>query len=102
MVNVNLFNLSLRRVLPYCDLPMHIERLFPNGTAILLTESAMMQQPERTLAILRWFSHTVKTKRGTWRIVLVPNVRHWLRQTAMQAGALQAWYASSVQLPPLL
>jgi hypothetical protein len=91
MVNVNLFNLSLQRVLPYCNLPIHIERLFPNGTAILLTESAMVHQPQRTLAILRWFSHTVKTKRGTWKIALIPNVRHWLGQRAMRAGASQAW-----------
>jgi hypothetical protein len=44
------------------------------------------------LAILRWFSQTVRTKRGTWKIVLIPNVRHWLRQTAIHAaGPLQAW-----------
>jgi hypothetical protein len=99
MVNVNLFSLSLRRVLPFCESQTHIIRLFPNGTAILLTESAMAEQPERTLAILRWFSHTAKTKRGTWKIVLVPNVRRWLRQRAMHTGTLQAWYSSSVQPP---
>jgi hypothetical protein len=60
----------------------------------------MVEQPERTLAILRWFSHTVKTKRGTWKIVLVPNVRHWLGQTAMHAGALQAWYNFLRSMPP--
>jgi hypothetical protein len=96
MVNVNVFNLSLQRVLPYCDLPTHIERLFPNGTAILLTESSMTQQPERTLAILRWFLETAKTKRGTWKIVLIPNVRHWLRRTAMHAEVLQAWYGPTL------
>ena len=101
MVNVNLFSLSLRKVLPYYDSPIHVERLFPNGTAILLTETSMMQQPEQTLAILRWFSHTAKTKRGTWKLVLVPNVRHWLRQIAMQAGTMQAWYSVSL-LPKLL
>lgn len=98
MVNVNVFNICLGQVLPYSDPPVHIERLFPNGTAILLTESAIMRQPEQTLAIVRWFSQMVKTKRGTWKIVLVPNVRHWLRQVAMHAGAAASWYSFSIQL----
>src|SRR2546423_5739312 len=96
MANVNIFNLSLQQLLPYCDFPSHIERLFPNGTAILLTESSMAQQPDGTLAILRWFSQMAKTKRGTWKIVLFPNVRHWLLQRAMHPDALQARYARSV------
>jgi hypothetical protein len=99
MVNVNLFSLSLQQVLPFSESRAHIVRLFPNGTAILLTESAMTVHPERALAILRWFSQTVRTKRGTWKIVLVPNVRHWLRQTARHAGTLQAWYSRSPKSP---
>jgi len=89
MVNVNVFNLCLRRVIPYHNLPVHIERLFPNGTAILLTESSMTQQPEKIVAILRWFSKMAKPKKGTWKILFVPNVKRWLRQKALHAGAVQ-------------
>ncbi|ERF73987.1 hypothetical protein EPUS_03801 [Endocarpon pusillum Z07020] len=76
----NVFRISLARPLRCCDDMSHIERLFPSGMAILLTESALVSDGP---AILKWYRH--KKRGSTWKLVLPPNVKNWLRRKALQA-----------------
>ena len=59
----------------------HIERLFPSGMATLVTESALVSDGA---AILKWYRH--KKRGATWKLVLPPNIKRWLRQKALQAA----------------
>lgn len=59
----------------------HIERLFPSGMAILITESALVSDGA---AILKWYRH--KKRGSTWKLVLPPNIKKWLRRKALHAA----------------
>ncbi|KAL9109614.1 MAG: hypothetical protein Q9227_005794 [Pyrenula ochraceoflavens] len=73
---LNVFAVS---VLDRMDSLEHMERLFPHGTVILLTESLMRKEPDAAIAILQWFLPFHKLKHpGTWKLIVRPNVRPWL------------------------
>jgi hypothetical protein len=52
---------------------------------LLVTESSMLTDHVKTLNCLEWFSSNVKTKSGGWKLMLRPNVKHFLRQTASKS-----------------
>jgi len=64
-----------------CNDPCHVERLFPSGIAVLVTETALVSNG---VEILRWFKS--KKKAAGWKILLRPNIRSWLRQKALKLG----------------
>ena len=45
---------------------------------ILLTEEFMLREDDATIIALAWFNEFVKTKRGSWKIMLRPDVLDWL------------------------
>ena len=62
--------------------------LFPSGGAVLLTEATMVQDPDRSIAIIRWFIQHIKIKpTGTWKLYMRPRVNVWLRDTAMSLAS---------------
>ena len=58
----------------------HLIRLFPTGTAILLTDSLFLIRPIEAARILSWFRHFALPgkARGTWKVCTRPAIREWL------------------------
>lgn len=80
-----MFTVSLRESLPFRDHPLHLDRIFPHGKAVLLPERTIADEPDIAVQILKDFSTAVKAKHaGTWKIVLPPNIRERLLQAADQ------------------
>ncbi len=72
--------MSLSQPLRECDDRIHIERLFPSGLAILLTEGSLISDG---LTLLKWFR---RKKSLGWKLVLRPNIKKWLRYKALEPG----------------
>lgn len=78
-------SLNVFRVLSFSRPPeagkdSYIERLFPSGMAVLVTESSLISDG---VAILKWFSRN-KRRGPAWKLVLQPNVKIWLRRKATE------------------
>ncbi|KAI4168653.1 MAG: hypothetical protein LQ343_006234 [Gyalolechia ehrenbergii] len=76
---INMFSFSLEPMSCHAPDP-HLIRLFPAGTAILLTDSLFLLRPVETARILAWFRlYILPTKpHGTWKICTRPAIREWL------------------------
>lgn len=74
-----MFNFSLEPISDLAPDP-HLIRLFPAGTAFLLTDSLFLLRPVETARILLWFRIFILQAKpyGTWRICTRPAVRDWL------------------------
>lgn len=74
-----MFSFSLEPMSCHAPDP-HLIRLFPAGTAILLTDSLFLLRPVETARILAWFRlYILPTKpHGTWKICTRPAIREWL------------------------
>ena len=57
-------------------------RLFPRGSVLLLTEYTITKHPQEAAFALEWFNQHSK-KKG-WMVMVRPNVRAWLQQTALE------------------
>lgn len=57
-------------------------KLFPSGSALLVTERMMIEYGRETIAALDWFKRNAKKE--TWQIMVRPRVRGWLQQKAIQ------------------
>ncbi|KAL1997950.1 hypothetical protein VTN02DRAFT_367 [Thermoascus thermophilus] len=76
---VNFWSLSLAAPLKYADSPIHIQRLFPHGGVILLTEDFMVREQDATVIILAWFRDWVRKRfPGTWKLMFRPDIENWL------------------------
>ncbi|OJD25442.1 hypothetical protein ACJ73_03188 [Blastomyces percursus] len=76
---VNVFSISLAEPIKYLDHDSHLQRLFPHGGIVLMTEDFMLKAPEAALNVLSWFGDFIRRKfRGTWKMFLRPNVQRWL------------------------
>lgn len=76
---VNFWSLSLAAPLRYADSTIHVQRLFPHGGVILLTEDFMVREQDATVIILAWFRDWVRKRfPGTWKIMFRPNIENWL------------------------
>jgi hypothetical protein len=56
-------------------------RLFPRGTVLLLPEWTIVKHPKESVFALEWFMQHSKSK--YWKVMVRPNVRDWLQQTAL-------------------
>lgn len=76
---VSMFNFSLEPMSHLAPDP-HLVRLFPAGTAFLLTDSLFLLRPIETARILLWFRLFILQVKphGTWKICTRPAVREWL------------------------
>ncbi|PKY04727.1 hypothetical protein P168DRAFT_303897 [Aspergillus campestris IBT 28561] len=76
-----LWNLSLATPLQYVRHRTHIQRIFPHGGVILMTEDFMLRQPRASLIILAWFNDYANKKfPGSWKIMLRPDIINWLSE----------------------
>ncbi|PGH06022.1 hypothetical protein GX51_02613 [Blastomyces parvus] len=76
---VNVFSISLGEPIKYLDHNSHLQRLFPHGGIILMTEDFVLKSPKAALDVLTWFGHLVRRRfPGTWKMFLRPNVQRWL------------------------
>ena len=58
----------------------YMERVFPYGMCILVTEALMRNAPKTAIAVFRWFLRTIQGKQpGTWKLLVRPNIRSWLK-----------------------
>ena len=96
-MNVFQFDLAKKFTLDHYGNEAYIQRLFPHGGAIILSEEIMLKQPETSLAIIQWFEAWVHKKfPGTWKLVVRPNIRHWLLLRSREDPSHQETY---VRLP---
>ncbi|KAL4748879.1 hypothetical protein BDW72DRAFT_179481 [Aspergillus terricola var. indicus] len=73
------WKVSLSKPIQYVDRPLHVQRLFPHGGIILLTEDLIVREPVAAMIILQWFYEWSKKKYpGLWKIMLRPNILNWL------------------------
>ncbi|KAK2800772.1 hypothetical protein FQN51_005912 [Onygenales sp. PD_10] len=76
---INVFNISLAKPLKYLDYDAHIQRLFPHGGLILMTEDLILNKPQTALKCLEWFGSYIHRKfPGTWKMFFRPNIQFWL------------------------
>ncbi|PGH18839.1 hypothetical protein AJ79_00252 [Helicocarpus griseus UAMH5409] len=76
---INVFNISLAQPINYLDYKTHLERLFPHGCIILMTEDFMLKRTKDALEVLSWFaSHLDRKFPGTRKMFFRPNVQGWL------------------------
>ncbi|TPX23689.1 hypothetical protein DIZ76_013025 [Coccidioides immitis] len=76
---VNVFNISLASPVKHIGSTTHLQRLFPHGSVILMTEDYMIHETEAALNAMKWFrSHSEKKYPGTWKMFFRPNILGWL------------------------
>ena len=58
----------------------HLNRLFPHGAALLLTDGLFLHRPREAARILTWFRLTVLTSKAprTWKLCTRPCLMDWL------------------------
>ena len=56
-------------------------RLFPRGSVLLLTEYTITRSPPEAVFALEWFNQN--SKKNGWMVMVRPNLRAWLQQTAL-------------------
>ncbi|OJD11626.1 hypothetical protein AJ78_07639 [Emergomyces pasteurianus Ep9510] len=77
--SINVFSISLSEPIKNLDYKSHLQRLFPHGGIILMTEDFMLKEPKNALNVLQWFGDFIQRKYpGTWKMFLRPNVQFWL------------------------
>ena len=76
---INVFRTSLSIPLSHSSYKPHLERIFPHGGVVLMTEDFIRHDPDNALAIVIWFREHVRTKfPGTWKMFMRPNIQGWL------------------------
>ncbi|EEP79270.1 predicted protein [Uncinocarpus reesii 1704] len=79
--HINIFNISLDRPVKHVDYEIHLQRLFPHGAVILITEDYIIHETESALNVIKWFrAYSEKRFPGTWKLFLRPNVLGWLSE----------------------
>ncbi|KAJ9653226.1 hypothetical protein H2198_007584 [Neophaeococcomyces mojaviensis] len=64
------------------DVPLPMTRLFTYGTAIVICEGSLLEEPERVFKILKWFKKAVAAAPST-KLMLPPNIRTTLQDQAV-------------------
>jgi chromo domain-containing protein 1 len=72
---INIFNISLRH--PIDGFGGRLQRLFPSGGVILMTEDVILHETSAALDILRWFASYLDRTRE-WKMFFPPNILQWL------------------------
>lgn len=76
---INVFNISLSKPITSTSDRDHIERLFPHGGVILLTEDLIRHDPDTAILITAWFREYILRKHpGSWKLFLRPDIQRWL------------------------
>lgn len=78
---VNLFNIDLVNAIKWQEHKIHLQRVFPHGCVILMTEDFILCEPKNALRVMRWFLDYLPGKfPGTWKIFFRPNIVGWLAE----------------------
>lgn len=84
---INIFNISLSKPITSTSDRDHIERLFPHGGVILLTEDLMRHDPDNAILITAWFRDYIsKRNPGSWKMYLRPDIQRWLLKMHEESG----------------
>ncbi|KAJ9405906.1 hypothetical protein DTO045G8_6417 [Paecilomyces variotii] len=76
---INFWSVSLAAPLPYADGTAHLQRLFPHGGVVLLTEDLFLYDQDCVVVILAWFEEFVRRRSpGSWKIMFRPDILNWL------------------------
>ncbi len=61
-------------------LDRHLNRLFPHGAAVLLTDGLFLHQPHEAARILTWFRLIILKSKAprTWKLCTRPRLKDWL------------------------
>ncbi|KAL2410932.1 hypothetical protein ABEF91_001445 [Exophiala dermatitidis] len=57
-------------------------KIFPRGTALFITERAMLRYPEESLHAMQWFAKSSVRKFDSWRLCLIPDAVEWILNQA--------------------
>ncbi|KAL1848092.1 hypothetical protein Plec18170_008267 [Paecilomyces lecythidis] len=80
---INFWSVSLAAPLPYAERPTHLQRIFPHGGVILLTEDLFLYDQDCVVVILAWFEDYVRRRTpGSWKIMFRPDILNWLLKKA--------------------
>lgn len=83
---INIFNISLSTPIEYTSDRDHIERLFPHGGVILLTEDFIRHELDNAIVITGWFRGYISSRSpGTWKMYLRPDIQRWLLEMSKQS-----------------
>lgn len=72
----NIFNISLDRCIEGSE-DSHLQRLFPSGGVVLMTEDFMIHETVNAIAVLEWFGGFVQVT-SEWKLFFRPNIQQWL------------------------
>ncbi|KAK2766217.1 hypothetical protein FQN54_007733 [Arachnomyces sp. PD_36] len=93
---ISVFNISLSKPITCTSDRDHIERLFPHGGVVLLTEDFMRHDTDNAILITAWFREYNNRKQpGTWKMYLRPDIQRWLLKMDEEREddkMLELWY----------
>ncbi|OAG45066.1 hypothetical protein AYO21_00414 [Fonsecaea monophora] len=69
-----------------------LRRLFPRGTALCITEDALICHPEEVTWIMRWFEEQSGNRPLSWRLGLPPDISGWLLRRRNESPGLEPKY----------
>ena len=72
----NIFNVSLDCCIDGLE-GRHIQRLFPSGGVVLMTEDFIIHETSNALEVLEWFGEFSKYS-SEWKVFFRPNIEQWL------------------------
>jgi hypothetical protein len=58
----------------------HVQRIFPNGTGVLLLTEDVMSNLLEVAITLRWIYRCQRGKPRKWKIVFFPGILEWIRK----------------------
>lgn len=86
--NVACFNISWS--VPGGTVQYAIDRIFPRGTVLFISEHSLTYHGEDVMYALDWFRRQSKGKSTHWKVMVRPNIRAWLQQRAMDGAEEEA------------
>ncbi|KAI9699422.1 MAG: hypothetical protein M1836_003033 [Candelina mexicana] len=101
--NINVFHLGVDPNLGAGEQIVTLNRLFPHGRAILLTEDFFLNDPAAAKQLVLWFQEECKRKTpGTWKLVGRPSLREWLLYQAGEHGINSDLFAIYLAIDKML
>ncbi|KIW99429.1 uncharacterized protein Z518_11168 [Rhinocladiella mackenziei CBS 650.93] len=68
------------------DHSIQIQRLFPRGNTLLITENSMIHSSKEALFAMQWFEQLSIGKVQSWKLCLVPNAAEWISRQIMRSN----------------
>ncbi|OAL36531.1 hypothetical protein AYO20_04147 [Fonsecaea nubica] len=81
---------------PEADQRSPLRRLFPRGTALCITEDALICHPKEVSWVMRWFEVQSGNRRSSWKLGLPPDISGWLLRKANENPGPKSNYAGII------